>query len=397
MAFIEVEFPTSISFKAMGGPSFFTTINEGFSGYEQRNQNWAATRGEWDVSLTTPSESTVDPLTYINQLTSFFLISGGRANGFRLKDHKDYTNGTTAQTLGAGDGTTSLFQLVKAYTAGNLSYVRPIYKPITSAVLSYLGAGLADSVGVKVNGVAQVFNPGYVGGALAQYTLDETTGLVNFGAATQVSISAVSVNGTTATYTYTLVSGPGLYRNQQIVVTGLANSGNNGSFIITSLGTGTFSVTNISAVAHGGDNGTGWVRVSQVAISAAVRSGSNTIYTYTLTSGQPLLQGMRIAITGMADSGNNGVFYISALGAGTFTVINTNGVTRPAQSGAGYTDWVPALSATVAATYQFHFPVRFDTDKLSIQVEDSDIKDGRPVVSWNSITLRELRLVAGQG
>ncbi len=74
---------------------------------------------------------------------------------------------------------------------------------------------------------------------------------------------------------------------------------------------------------------------SVVAITAAALSGGSTIYSYTLTSGQLLQSPQPITITGMADSGNNGSFVISALGTGTFTVPNTTGITATGQSGTG--------------------------------------------------------------
>jgi hypothetical protein len=74
---------------------------------------------------------------------------------------------------------------------------------------------------------------------------------------------------------------------------------------------------------------------SVVAITGATLSGSNTVYTYTLTGGQALQTPQPINITGMADSGNNGSFVISALATGTFTVPNAHGVTATDQSGAG--------------------------------------------------------------
>lgn len=69
------------------------------------------------------------------------------------------------------------------------------------------------------------------------------------------------------------------------------------------------------------------------AISAAVFSAGSVTYTYTITSGQTAQVGQGITISGMADSGNNGTFTISAIGAGTFTVTNAAGVTRSGQTG----------------------------------------------------------------
>lgn len=74
---------------------------------------------------------------------------------------------------------------------------------------------------------------------------------------------------------------------------------------------------------------------SSMTITAAVQSAGNTTYTYTLSgvNSVPPQLGDGPTITGMADSGNNGTFIISALGSGNFTVPNANGVTRSTQSG----------------------------------------------------------------
>jgi len=69
-----------------------------------------------------------------------------------------------------------------------------------------------------------------------------------------VNISSAVQNGTTTTYTYTVISGVPLFLGMPISITGIANSGDtvlnpdNGTFNITALGTGTFSVTNPSGV-----------------------------------------------------------------------------------------------------------------------------------------------------
>src|SRR5580704_9303988 len=65
---------------------------------------------------------------------------------------------------------------------------------------------------------------------------------------------------------------------------------------------------------------------STVEITAAAQSGLNTTYAYTLISGPPLIVGTRITIENMADSGNNGTFSVTAVGTGTFTVLNPSGV-----------------------------------------------------------------------
>ena len=72
-----------------------------------------------------------------------------------------------------------------------------------------------------------------------------------------------------------------------------------------------------------------------VSITKVVQTGSGANYSYTLTSGPALRPGMEIVITGMADPGNNGTFTLTAVNAGTFTVVNSNGINADGQSGTG--------------------------------------------------------------
>jgi uncharacterized protein (TIGR02217 family) len=308
MSFFEVEFPRTISFKSTRGPGFNTTVNKGFSGFEQRNKNWSASRGQWALSLITPTAFQNNRLQFLQLLDAFLLNVSGMGDGFRLFDPLD--NSAVNQLLGVGDSTTNTFQLVKKYIIGGRTYVRVVNKPIMSTVADYQGNALANTVVVYRAGVADPTN---------RWTVDATTGLVQF------------VQG-----------------------------------------------------------------VSHIAISAAVfTSGPNTTtYTYTLSSGAVLQVGMRIIITGMGHAGNNGTFYITALGSGTFTVINALGVTAT-EVGAGITDWTPKTGDQINADFGFHFPVRFDTDQMQIQVEESDVVGNSPIVSWNGINMVEIRIIAG--
>jgi hypothetical protein len=100
-----------------------------------------------------------------------------------------------------------------------------------------------------------------------------------------------------------------------------------------------------------------WATGTVVAITAASFSGGNTTYTYTLTSGTPLLVGQAPVIAGMVASGNNGTFTIATLTgtltAGTFIVANASGVNATAQSGTGTAPFaVPGSSTTVFEIWQ---------------------------------------------
>src|SRR5579864_53843 len=95
MAFFEVEFPRTVSFLAVGGPTRSTTVNQGLSGAEQRNKNWANSRRKWQIQLRTPKPdgTTSRPATlqaFIDVTTAFFENVSGQGDGFRFWDPADH-------------------------------------------------------------------------------------------------------------------------------------------------------------------------------------------------------------------------------------------------------------------------------------------------------------------
>jgi uncharacterized protein (TIGR02217 family) len=98
------------------------------------------------------------------ELTAFFEARRGRLYGFRFRDFADFkscgpggTISATDQRIGVGDGTRTVFPLIKTY--GDQS--RHIRKPV------------AASVRVAANGVQP---------AAGGWSLDAATGTVTFGA-----------------------------------------------------------------------------------------------------------------------------------------------------------------------------------------------------------------------
>lgn len=147
MAFHEVRFPDDIAYGASGGPEFATTIVTMASGYEQRNINWQAARGRWDVA------SGLKNQTQLDTLLAFFRGRKGRAHGFRFKDWSDFR--ATGQLIGTGDGTNKTFQLVKNYASGAGSESRIIKKPVSGTTKIYLngvqltsGWSISSSTGI---------------------------------------------------------------------------------------------------------------------------------------------------------------------------------------------------------------------------------------------------------
>ncbi len=142
MAFHEVRFPDDIAYGATGGPEFATSVVATASGYEQRNINWSAARGRWDVA------SGLKKQTQLDTLIAFFRARKGRVHGFRFKDWTDYK--ATAQALGTGNGTITTFQLIRTYSSGGSTDVRTITKPVAGTVNVYL-AGVLQASGWSVN------------------------------------------------------------------------------------------------------------------------------------------------------------------------------------------------------------------------------------------------------
>lgn len=153
MAFHEVRFPTSLSFGALGGPQRRTDVVTLANGYEERNTPWAHSRRVYDAGLGMRS---VDDLQV---LIGFFEARMGQLHGFRWKDWADYKSGKASaepvfddQSIGYGDGGTSVFKLYKTYRSGAQSYQRPITKPVAGTVrVGVEQDELQDGVDYKVN------------------------------------------------------------------------------------------------------------------------------------------------------------------------------------------------------------------------------------------------------
>ena len=135
MAFHEVRFPDDISRGARGGPERRTQVVELASGDEERNASWADSRRRYDAAY---GIRRADDLAAV---IAFFEARNGRLHGFRWKDWGDFKSGLPSapatpidQALGAGDGTTTAFQLVKRYESGSQAWVRRIVKPVVGTV-----------------------------------------------------------------------------------------------------------------------------------------------------------------------------------------------------------------------------------------------------------------------
>lgn len=147
MSFLDIQFPTNISYGSAGGPRYNTSIVVIKSGKEKRNINWNYPRVEFDVSYG------IRGFADLEDLIAFFHIAQGKGYTFRFKDHSDYKScGVNFvpryddQSIGTGDGSTKEFQIYKTYLFGGLQrQSRKITKPVVNTVLVGIDGTEQDS------------------------------------------------------------------------------------------------------------------------------------------------------------------------------------------------------------------------------------------------------------
>ena len=134
--FHDVRFPLHLAFGASGGPVRRTTILPLASGGEVRNTPHRHSKRHYNAIAGLKNSSQA------NEIMSFFEARFGLLYGFRFRDPLDNRSADlispTDQRLGIGDGTTTMFQLRKAYGDEPHIYWRPITKPVGGTVLCAL-------------------------------------------------------------------------------------------------------------------------------------------------------------------------------------------------------------------------------------------------------------------
>lgn len=167
-SFLETpRFSSRISYGSAGGPGFNTTVFEGHGGVEQRGQNWATTKGKWNVAQGVRDNSD------FAAIRALFMAVRGKAIGFRFKDWGDYQLVAAVCTPATANGTNPTFKLQKTYTSGSLSYVRRIFKPTYDADRT----DGTDAFAIFDNGISIP-----LGAGASQVSLDFATGIMTFGA-----------------------------------------------------------------------------------------------------------------------------------------------------------------------------------------------------------------------
>ena len=152
-AFHEVKLPLALAFGAQGGPERRTDIVALASGGEARNSVWSGSRRRWDLG------GAITKIDALHELVAFFEARRGQLHGFRFRDVLDDRSlrpgeavSATDQTLGLGDGETTVFQLIKTY--GDTQ--RRIFKPVPGSVRAAIdGEEIGDAVISTVDGTVR--------------------------------------------------------------------------------------------------------------------------------------------------------------------------------------------------------------------------------------------------
>lgn len=168
--FLDIRFPTTISYGSQGGPEYSTAIAGTASGYENRQINWAMARHKYNAVYGTRTQEELE------SVIALFHVVRGKGYSFAFKDWADYKScgvmGTPTaadQNIGTGNGVLTAFQLVKNYIYGSLSFARNITKPVVGTVLIAIQA-IADT----------------------RWTLGTNNGIVTFSADITKSINAIT-------------------------------------------------------------------------------------------------------------------------------------------------------------------------------------------------------------
>ncbi len=155
-------FPTLIGlgWNVKHGKLWKTRSQEAISGKSARISDWVFPRHQWELSFEFLGQGTISGQVYsdLANLMGFFDLRQGMFDSWLYQDAE--FNSVTDQSLGAGDGTTTVFQLLATTSAG---FIEPVLAPnVVTAV--------------KINGVTQAANTYSVNAGTGQITFTSAPG-----------------------------------------------------------------------------------------------------------------------------------------------------------------------------------------------------------------------------
>lgn len=126
MAFINSRLPNRIAAGFQGGPEFRTSIEQLQNSDEYRNQDWPYPKHRYSAEMGLFSDEDR------RDLVAAIWVSAGAFGTFRFKDWNDYQ--AVNEPIATVAGTMTPVQLVKVYTFGGTSFVRPVQLIVSAAV-----------------------------------------------------------------------------------------------------------------------------------------------------------------------------------------------------------------------------------------------------------------------
>jgi YVTN family beta-propeller protein len=121
-----------------------------------------------------------------------------------------------------------------------------------------------------------------------------------------VSVNSALESGSNTIYTFQPLSGPALRSGMSIAIEGMRATGNNGTFVITGVGAGTFTVTNPAGVTAAGDSGVGMALTPQSPILVIAGSLPTTTAPTPTPAPTPPSSGTGSSGSGSSGSGSSG-------------------------------------------------------------------------------------------
>lgn len=149
-----------VGYPVQVGPKFSTQMAMVDSGAEQVNRRW-----QHPLRTISLPDGVRDHETF-EDIKAHWFVMGGPAHTWPWRDPTDFASvdleeinvvPTVAfddQQIGVGDGLTTDFQLVKTYTVGDQTYVRPIEFPVVSSLVFGISEPGSPAVIVPVTGFA---------------------------------------------------------------------------------------------------------------------------------------------------------------------------------------------------------------------------------------------------
>lgn len=134
-------------------PRWSTTMTAVASGSERRTQNWA------NPLHTYVAPKAIDCNELILDVHDMWMALRGPLHSFPLRDPLDFAStrvilantppslSRVDQFIAIGDGSTTTFQLQKAYTYGSETYYREILRPVVSSVIIGINGDAPGDVG----------------------------------------------------------------------------------------------------------------------------------------------------------------------------------------------------------------------------------------------------------